>query len=173
MALCHSITHVCLTSYIWPSVHNCAATSLDITHTPQLSLGFIPYVPYISYMTSSIPDSISTSALEAFAETAKPDVKLPPKKMTPDEMQDLIISDVEDSTDKFDNPTVGYKITAHYALYKLFQMHNHMHSQAIKDGNEESALCFARDAGWIQLMMKGLQDIQCGRGDYMCPIDED
>jgi hypothetical protein len=124
-------------------------------------------------MTSSIPDSISTSELEAFAETAKPDVKLPPKEMTPDEMQDLIVADVEESTDKFDNPTMGYKITAHYALYKLLQLHNHMHEVAFKEGNQESALCFARDAGWIQLMMKGLQDIQCGPGDYMCPIDED
>ena len=93
--------------------------------------------------------------------------------MTPDEMQELIFTDVEESTDKFDNPTLGYKITAHYALYKLFQLHNHMHEVAFKEGNEESAICFARDAGWIQLMMKGLQDIQCGTGDYMCPIDED
>ena len=124
-------------------------------------------------MTSSIPDSISTSALEALAETAKPDVKLPPKKMTPDEMQDLIIRDVEESTDKFDNPTFGYKITAHYALFELFRFHNRMHEIAFEKGNQESALAFARDAGWIQLMMKGLQDIQCGPGDYMCPIDED
>ena len=124
-------------------------------------------------MTSSIPDSISTSALEALSENAKPDVELPKKKMTPDEMQDLIMTDVEESTDKFDNPTLGYKITAHYALFKLFQLHNHMHDVAFTESNEESALCFGRDAGWIQLMMKGLQDIQCGPGDYMCPIDED
>ena len=60
-------------------------------------------------MTFSIPDSISTSALEAFSETAKPDVKLPPKEMTPDEMQELIMSDVEESTDKFDNPTLAFR----------------------------------------------------------------
>jgi len=113
------------------------------------------------------------SDLETLSETAKPDVELPKQPMTPDEMQELVIEDIELLTDKFDNPSVGYKIAAHYALYKLYQLHNHLHSQAFKSENEDSAICFARDAGWIQLMMKGLQDVHCGPGDFMCGDDED
>ena len=124
-------------------------------------------------MTSSIPDGISTADLEAFAETAKSEVEPTKVPMTPNDIQELVIEEVESLTDKFDNPTFGYKVVAHYALFKLYQIHNHMHSVSFKDDNESSALCFARDAGWIQLMMKGLQDIQCGPDDYMCPMQED
>ena len=111
------------------------------------------------------------SDLESLAETAQPDVELIKKLMSPDEMQDLVIQDIEDLTDKFDNPTLGYKIVAHYALFKLFQLHNHMHGVGFESGKQESALCFARDAGWLQLMMKGLNDIHCGEGDFMAPSD--
>ena len=122
-------------------------------------------------MTSSIPDSISMSDLESLAENAQPDVEFIKKSMSPNDMQDLVIKDVEDLTDLFENPTLGYKIVAHYSLFKLFELHNHMHGVAMDENNKESALCFARDAGWLQLMMKGLTDVHCGEGDFMAPSD--
>ena len=122
-------------------------------------------------MTSSIPDSISAEALAALAKDAQVDVELPKESMSPEEMQALVMSDIEDLTDKFDS-MFGYKLVIHYALFQLFKAHNAMHSAACDDGAFESALCIARDAGWLQLMMKGLQDIQCGTEDFMCPIDD-
>ena len=122
-------------------------------------------------MTSSLPDSISTEALAALAKNAQSDVELPKESMSPEEMQALVMSDIEDLTDKFDS-MFGYKLVIHYALFQLFKAHNSMHSAACDDGDFESALCIARDAGWLQLMMKGLQDIQCGTEDFMCPIDD-
>jgi hypothetical protein len=124
------------------------------------------------YMTSSIPDSISAEALEALAENAHADVELPKESMSMEQMQELVMNDIEALTDKFDS-MFGYKLVAHYALFKLFHTHNLMHTHACNDNDVESALCIARDAGWIQLMMKGLQDIQCGAQDFMCPIDDD
>ena len=123
-------------------------------------------------MTSSIPDSISLEALAALAKDAHVDVELPKESMSPQEMQDLVMRDIEDLTDKFDS-MFSYKLVAHYALFKLFEAHNAMHSAACRDNEFDTALCIARDAGWLQLMMKGLQDIQCGTEDFMCPIDDD
>ena len=122
--------------------------------------------------SSSIPDSISVGALEAFAKNAQSDVELPKESMSPEEMQALVMSDIEDLTDKFDS-MFGYKLVIHYALFQLFKAHNEMHSSACNDGAFDTALCIARDAGWLQLMMKGLQDIQCGTEDFMCPMDNE
>ena len=121
-------------------------------------------------MSSSIPDSISTSALEALAETAKPDVKLPPKKMTPDEMQSLVVESIEELTDKFDS-IFGYKLVAHYCLYMLYKRHNDAHKNICEDGDFETALCWARDAGWLQLMIGNLTNVDCGNEDYLSPKD--
>ncbi len=123
-------------------------------------------------MTSSIPDSISPEALAALAKDAQIDVELPKESMSPQEMQDLVMRDIEDLTDKFDS-MFGYKLVIHYALFKLCQHHNAMRSAACDDGEFDAALCIARDAGWLQLMMKGLQDVQCGTEDFMCPAQDD
>ncbi len=122
-------------------------------------------------MTSSIPDSISSDALEAFAESAKSNEKLS-QEMTISEMNELVIKDIEDLTDKF-GTIFGYKLVAHYSLYKLLEKHNATHGQACEQGEYDNALLFGRDAGWLQLMLKGLTDIQCGHQDFMCPMSEE
>lgn len=121
--------------------------------------------------SSSIPDSISAEALAALAKDAHVDVELPKESMSPQEMRDFVMRDVEAITDKFDC-LFGYKLVADYALLKLFKAHNLMHTYACDDNDAEAALCIGRDAGWIQLMMKGLQDVQCGAQDFMCPLDD-
>ena len=94
------------------------------------------------YMTSSIPDSISAEALEALAENAHADIELPQESVSMEQMQELVINDIEALTDKFDS-MFGYKLVAHYALFKLFQAHNLMHTD------------------------------ECGAQDFMCPLDDD
>jgi hypothetical protein len=117
---------------------------------------------------TSIPDSISTSALKALAEEAPADIKLPTKHMTPDEMQSLVVESIEELTDKFDS-IFGYKLAAHYCLYKLFMHHNDAHKNICENGDFETAICWARDAGWLQMMIGNLTNIDCGPEDYLSP----
>ena len=117
-----------------------------------------------------IPDSISSAALEALAEQAPADIKLPTKHMTPDEMQSLVIDTIEELTDKFDT-IFGYKLTAHYCLYILFKQHNEAHKNICDNGDSETALYWGRDAGWLQLMLGNLANISCGAEDYLCSED--
>ena len=121
--------------------------------------------------SSSIPDSISSEALESFAEQAAAIEKhASDKTMTPEEMRELVASTVEELTDKFDS-IFGYKLVAHYALYCLYKHHNTAHGAICEDGDYDAALCWGRDAGWIQLMLKGLTDIACGTEDFLFSDD--
>ena len=119
---------------------------------------------------TSIPDSISTSALEAFAEAAPADVELPKKHMSEKEMLELVTNVVEELTDKF-NSMFGYKLVAHYALYTLFKHHNSAHASMCEDGEFETALYWGRHAGWLQMMLGNLTNIDCGPEDFLSPED--
>ena len=120
---------------------------------------------------TAIPDRISADQLKEILEEVQEEAKeskSPKNKMSKDEMQSLVIEDIEKLTDKFDS-VFGYKLVAHYALYCLMQHHNEAHDDLCKEGEFEAALLWGRDAGWIQLMLKGLNDIGCGPEDYIAP----
>jgi hypothetical protein len=120
--------------------------------------------------SSSIPDGISFADLQALAEDAPSSVNADKKSMTESEMRNLVAETVEGLTDKFDT-VFGYKLTAYYALGALYHHHNEVFVKATADDDHDTALCWARDAGWIQVMLKCLNDIHLGPEDFMAPED--
>ena len=126
------------------------------------------------YMTSSsIPDSISTSALESLMTEATPETPVASMKNATDaEKIAYVVDKIEALTDEF-GTVFSYKMIADYCIYKLFQHHNEVFSQYFKDGNEVTALSWGRDAGQFQVMGNTLRNILCGPDDFMAPTEED
>ena len=62
-----------------------------------------------------------------------------------------------------------------FALYKLFQFHNEVACEQIAEAktvdDAEAALCWSRDAGWLQVCMNTLRNVGCGPNDSW--TDED
>ena len=81
-------------------------------------------------------------------------------------MRKLVATTIEELTDKFDT-VFGYKLVAYYALGALYHHHNEVFAKATAEGDHDTALCWARDAGWLQVMLKCLNDIHLGPEDFM------
>ena len=172
MALCHSITPVCLISYIWPSVHILHATSVDITWISRLLAGFFLCVPYILYMTSSIPDSISSEALEDLMSDAKTALPVTPMKDADSQTQ---VSRVVDAIEELSNEwgtVFSYKLIADYCIHQLFQHRKEVATQYFKEGNEQVSGAWSRDAGQFQVMGATLRNILCGPDDFLTPTED-
>ena len=124
--------------------------------------------------SSSIPDSMSTADLMEFmmtaVETAKTESKSD-KPMTKAEMRVAVADAVETVTDKFDT-MFGYKLVAIYSLACLFKHNNDVHHKICETGDFDTGLCWGRDAGQLQLMLKELTDIYCGPEDFLAGDDE-
>ena len=120
--------------------------------------------------SSSIPDSTSTEALLKLMEAAKVEAAEESKDkptMTEQQMRELVCKKVEKLTDKFDT-IFGYKLVAVYALSCLFAHNNEGHKFNCENTDFETALCWGRDAGQLQLMLKNLSEIYCGPEDFFC-----
>ena len=123
--------------------------------------------------SSSIPDSISTSALENLMFDASPEIPVATMKDSSDaEKIAYVIDKIEALTDEF-GTVFSYKLIADYCIFKLFQHHNEAFSHYFKDGNEETALHWARDAGQFQAMGNTLRNILCGPDDFLAPTEDD
>ena len=141
---------------------------VDITSCP-LTGASSHCVLYILNMNSSIPDSISTSDLQNLIETATPE-KPSMENATDEEMLNFVVDKIEALTDEF-GTTFSYKLIADYCIYKLLEHHNEAYAKYFKEGESQAALCWARDAGHLQVIGKTLRDIQCGPTDFLCPED--
>jgi hypothetical protein len=123
-------------------------------------------------MTTSIPDSISTSALEDLMTEATPETPVATMaNATNEEKVAYVIDKIEDLTDEF-GTVFSYKLIADYCIYKLFQHHNEAFSSYFNKGNEDTALCWARDAGHFQVIGNTLRNILCGPDDFMAPSED-
>ena len=124
--------------------------------------------------SSSIPDSMSTASLMEYMMTAVETVKAEPKSdkpMTEVEMRTVVADSVEKVTDLFET-MFGYKLVAIYALACLFKHNNDVHSKICATGDFDTALCWGRDAGQLQLMLKELSDVYCGPEDFLANDDD-
>ena len=133
-------------------------------NVPQLSLGFIPRVPYILYMTSSIPDGLSTADLEAMLENAVPE-STESTEMTPLEMRTLVADTVEELTDKF-GTLFGYKLTAMYCIGIMKSVHDDAATDRHKRDDVQGMLSWARDGGKCQSAFTDIESIYCGPQDF-------
>jgi len=126
-------------------------------------------------MTSSIPDSISTDELLRLQVNAEPDYvpeETPAmQNASNDEKIAYVVEKIEDLTDEF-GTVFSYKLIADYCIFKLYQHHNEAFAHYFKAGNEETALCWGRDAGQFQVIGRTLRDIVTGPDDFMASSED-
>ena len=125
-------------------------------------------------MTSSIPDGLSTADLQAMlASAATPeDTNEPPTKLlTHEEIGKIIIPAVMSVREDIGDIS-AYKSTAMYCLHKLFEFHNEVAIDQM-DEEKEAALCWARDAGWLQVCLNTLRNVGCGPNDHFADQADD
>ena len=125
-------------------------------------------------MTSSIPDGLSFAQLQELMATACID-EGEYKTLTPEAIGELVIPAVMSVREDIGDIS-AYKHVAMFALYKLFEFHNTAAMDQIKAANDEdsceAALCWARDAGWLQVCLNTLRNVGCGPNDHFIDTDD-
>jgi len=124
------------------------------------------------HMTSSIPDSISSEALEDLMSDAKSALPATSMKDADAETQvKRVVDAIEELSDEW-GTVFSYKLIADYCIHQLFQHHKEVATQYFKDGNEPVSAAWSRDAGHFQVMGATLRNICCGNDDFLTS-DED
>ena len=119
--------------------------------------------------SSSIPDSISTEALEALQMLATPEVSDTSLKDAEPQIQiDRIIEKVEELSDEW-GTIFAYKLIADYCVHQMFQHHKEVATAYFKDGEETTSAAWSRDAGQLQVLSATLRNITCGPTDFLSP----
>ena len=123
-------------------------------------------------MKSSIPDSISSEALEDLMSDAKS--ALPSTSMSDADAETQVkrvVDAIEELSDEW-GTVFSYKLIADYCIHQLYQHHKDVSTQYFKDGNEPVSAAWSRDAGQFQVIGRTLRNIVCGADDFLSP-DED
>ena len=127
-------------------------------------------------MTSSIPDGISFSDLEGFAdqaalreeEAAKAAEETKGPRFggkTQGEVEDIACEVLEEALEKCNDPIV-HKIIMLRALSNMVDWHTRVGEKMFADDEERSGTCWMRDAGKFQAAMDILMNIQIGPDDF-------
>ena len=130
----------------------------------------------MSDMTSSIPDGISFSELEGFADQAALREEEAAKAaeetkgprfggMTQGEVEDLACEVLQDALEKCDDPIV-HKIIMLRALSNMIDWHTRVGEKMFSEDEERAGTCWMRDAGKFQACMDILMNIQIGPEDF-------
>ena len=128
-------------------------------------------------MTSSanIPDGVNPAELVKLLHGAPKEgdrIKAPKPQLTEQQMKDISI-EIANIIDEKYGSLMGYKCVALVCLHKIYEFHNmvslELMEQAEDKDDRDSALCWGRDAGWLQTMLRDLTDIGCGPEDFMAP----
>ena len=126
-------------------------------------------------MTNSIPDGLSFAQLQEFMATAPID-EGEAKSFTHEEIAELVIPAVMSIREEIGDIS-AYKHTAMFCLIKLFEFHNEVAMEQIEEADtedeRETAVCWARDAGWLQVCLNTLRNIGCGPNDFFINAEEE
>ena len=123
-------------------------------------------------MTSSIPESFNMDDLKALLADAPKEEDLNKADTTHDFSEETVsnIADeaLEYATDRSHGPLV-HKVMICKIICQMIDWHSKMHSVILEDGEEHSALCWARDAGKFQAIMDIITSINVGPEDFITP----
>ena len=123
-------------------------------------------------MTSSIPESFNMDDLKSMLESAPKEEDLKKVDTTQDFSEETVtrIADeaIDYATDRSHGPLV-HKVMVCKIICQMIDWHSKMHSVILEDGEEHSALCWARDAGKFQAIMDILTSINVGPEDFITP----
>ena len=125
-------------------------------------------------MTSSVPDSFSMDELSKVMEAAPKEEELQSqvnsKEFTPAYIEQVASDAIDMATDLVANPLV-HKVMAMMIIHRMIEWHTQVAAKLMEDGNTESAICWARDAGKFQSMMNSLVNICITDDDFTCTAE--
>ena len=127
-------------------------------------------------MTSSVPESISMDDLNAALETAPAEEELRSnldKREYSQEYIEQVASDALDMASDLVKDPVVHKVMAMMIVNRMVTWHTMVGDSQLKDGNQDTAVCWFRDAGKFQAMMDSLIQITVGDRDFTCIHEED
>ena len=143
-----------------------------LTDTSRPNGRFFLLCSFFVYMTSSIPDGISFSDLEALRENAPTEETATPETdgptydgKTQDEVIEIAQKCVQQAIDECNDPMV-HKIMVLEMLENMIRWHT---TAGMEQDNERSTVAWLRDAGKFQAMLNILGSISCGPDDFALP----
>ena len=121
-------------------------------------------------MTSSIPDSFNIDDLEQLLEDAPLDIVDRPVEKQEYESREEEISAIADkaliwATEQVDDPLV-HKVMMMNIAARMVEWHTRIGVKMFDDGEEQSGVCWLRDAGKFQSMLDSLCNISVGPEDF-------
>jgi hypothetical protein len=127
-------------------------------------------------MTASVPESISMDDLTAALETAPAEEELRnnlDKREYSQEYIEQVASDALDMASDLVKDPVVHKVMAMMIVNRMVSWHTMVGESQLEDGNQDTAICWFRDAGKFQSMLDSLMQITVGDGDFTCIHEED
>jgi DNA-dependent RNA polymerase auxiliary subunit epsilon len=126
-------------------------------------------------MTASVPESFSMDELTAALESAPAEEELRTnleKREYSQEYIEQVASDALDMASDLVKDPVVHKVMAMMILNRMATWHSMVGEANYKDGQEETAVCWFRDAGKFQSMMDSLVVISVGDRDFTCICED-
>jgi len=127
-------------------------------------------------MTASVPNEISMDDLTAALASAPSEEELRSnldKREYSQEYIEQVASDALDMASDLVKDPVVHKVMAMMILNRMATWHSMVGEANYKDGQEETAVCWFRDAGKFQSMFDSMIQINIGTNDFTCIHDED
>jgi hypothetical protein len=127
-------------------------------------------------MTASVPESFSMDDLTAALESAPAEDELRSnvdKREYSQEYVEQVASDALDMASDLVKDPVVHKVMAMMIINRMVTWHTTVGEHNLKEGQQDTAICWFRDAGKFQSMMDSLIQITVGDGDFTCIHDED
>ena len=122
-------------------------------------------------MSTSIPDGISSEALQSLIENAKEPYQAPLADASPQELMKFVAK-LADSGYEQIGTVFAYKLIIDYCLFQLFNYHNDGYQNKLDEGDTAAALGWARDAGQLQAIAHTLKSIYLGDQDFLCSTED-
>ena len=121
---------------------------------------------------TATPDSFSMDDLKALFTDAPKEEDLKKVDTTQDFSEETVtrIADeaIDYATDRSHGPLV-HKVMVAMIISRMIEWHSKMHDVQLEEGEQHSALCWARDAGKFQAIMDILMTINVGPEDFVTP----
>ena len=127
-------------------------------------------------MTASVPESFSMDELNAALESAPKEDELKSQIEKREYSQEYIEKVADDAlnmaSDLVKDPLV-HKVMAMMIVNRMIQWHTLIGDEQLKHDDQNSAVCWYRDAGKFQSMMDSLMMIAVGNNDFTCVATDD
>ena len=127
-------------------------------------------------MTASVPNEISMDDLTAALESAPAEDELRSnvdKREYSQEYIEQVASDALDMASGLVKDPLVHKVMAMMIINRMVTWHTTVGEHNLKEGQQDTAICWFRDAGKFQSMMDSLIQITVGDDDFTCIHTED